>query len=141
ETPLGVVAESKTISLALGEQLYEVNSVFTLDGEPALLSIAIGLTTHDEKAQVFSNQETGRISTWEVIDETGVGTGVLMAPGITGRIMHMPSEEKDASHIWLLTSTQKSGELSFRAGFAWAEAGEITTIEAWNEYLDARSGQ
>ncbi len=141
ETPLGLVAESKTISLALGEQLYRVNSVFTLNGQPALLSIVIGLTTHDEKAQVFSNQETGRISTWEAIDEMGVGTGVLMAPGLTGRIMHIPSEDKDTSHIWLLTSTKKSGELSFRAGFAWEGAQEITTIEAWNEYLDSRAGQ
>jgi hypothetical protein len=30
DTPLGAVAESKTISLELGSQLYEVNSVFTL---------------------------------------------------------------------------------------------------------------
>ena len=50
DTPLGAVAESKTISLALGSQLYRVNSVFTLDGEPASLPIAIGLATHDEAA-------------------------------------------------------------------------------------------
>ena len=75
ETPLGLVAESKTVSLRLGEHLYRVNSVFTLDGQPAALPVAIGLTTHDEKAQVFSNTETGRISTWEIIDDKGVGTG------------------------------------------------------------------
>ncbi len=141
ETPLGLVGESKTISLALGEQLYRVNSIFTLDGKPASLPIAIGLTTHDEKAQVFSNQETGRISTWEAIDDIGVGTGVLIAADLIGAIMHIPSEDKDASHIWLLTTTNEGGELSFRAGFAWQAAGEITTIEAWNEYLDSRAGE
>ncbi len=141
ETPLGLVAESKTISLALGEQLYRVNSVFTLDGKPASLPVAIGLTTHDEKAQVFSNQETGRISTWEAIDDIGVGTGVLIAADLIAAIMHIPSEDKDASHIWLLTTTNEGGELSFRAGFAWQGAGEVTTIEAWNEYLDTRAGE
>jgi len=141
ETPLGLVAESKTISLALGEQLYRVNSVFTLDGKPASLPVAIGLTTHDEKAQVFSNQETGRISTWEAIDDIGVGTGVLIAADLIAAIMHIPSEDKDASHIWLLTTTNEGGELSFRAGFAWQGAQEITTIEAWNEYLDTRAGE
>jgi hypothetical protein len=140
ETPLGMVAESKTISLALGDQLYRVNSVFTLDGEPARLPVAIGLTTHDGKAQVFSNGETGRISTWELIDDTGVGTGVLMAPERTSQIMHIPSEDKDASHIWLIAATGEDGKLSFRAGFAWEDAGEITTVDEWNEYLDARSG-
>lgn len=141
ETPLGVVGESKTISLSLGEQLYNVNSVFTLDGEPEQLSIAIGLTTHDEKAQVFSNPETGRISTWETIDEAGVGTAVLLAPERVEEIIHTPSEDKDASHIWLVTSSSENGELAFKAGFAWEAAQEITTIEAWNEYLDSLAGK
>jgi len=141
DTPLGLVAESKTISLKLGEQLYRVNSVFTLDGKPASLPIAIGLTTHDGKAQVFSNPETGRISAWELIDEKGVGTGALMAHGYAFEIIHLPSEVKDVSHIWLVTSSDDNGALGFDAGFAWQDAGDITTLEQWNEYLDSRSGQ
>ena len=141
ETPMGMVAESKTISLALGTQLYEVNSVFTLDGEPASLPIAIGLTTHDGAAEVFSNDETGRISTWESIDEQGVGTGALMAVDRVAGIVHTPSEEKDASHIWIITSTDDNGGLTFRAGFAWEAAGEITTAASWNDYLDAIEGE
>ena len=141
DTPLGRVGESKTVSLALGEQLYRVNSVFTLDGEPASLPVAIGLTTHDEAAQAFSNDEQGRISTWEMIDGNGVGTGALMAPDRTVEIIHAPSEDKDASHIWLVTSSNEKGELSFSAGFAWQAAQEITSIEQWNNYLDSRAGQ
>ncbi len=141
QTPLGLVAETKTVSLALGEQLYQVHSVFTLDGKPAPLPVAIGLTTHDEKAQVFSEPATGRISTWEVIDGVGLGTGVLLAPGRIENILHTPSEEKDKSHIWLITSSNENGELSFSAGFAWQAAQEITTKDAWNEYLDSKSGQ
>jgi hypothetical protein len=141
DTPLGLVGESKTVSLALGQQLYQVNSVFTLDGQPASLPIAIGLTTHDGKAQVFNNPESGRISTWEAIDEMGLGTGALLAPDRVAEILHAPSEDKDASHIWLLTSTNENGELTFRAGFAWQAAGEITTIEAWNDYLDSGTAE
>ena len=141
ETPLGLTAETKTISLALGDQLYRVNSLFTVDGKPASLPIAIGLSTHDGSAQVSSNGENGRISTWEIIDNQGLGTGVLMAPGRTSQIMHTPSEEKDASHIWLLTSSDKDGVLSFRAGFAWQAAGDITSVEQWNEYLDSVAGE
>jgi hypothetical protein len=138
QTPLGLVGESKTITLALGDQLYRINSVFTLDGAPASLPVAIGLTTHDEKAQVFIDNSKGRISTWETIDDQGVGTGVLIAPDRVAETLHTPSEDKDRSHIWMVTSTSDSGELSFRAGFAWQAAGEITSIEAWNEYLDSR---
>jgi hypothetical protein len=140
DTPLGAVAESKTISLALGSQLYQVDSVFTLDGEPASLPIAIGLATHDEAAEVFSNKETGRISTWEIMDGNGVGTGVLMAPERTREILHAPSEEKDASHIWLISASDDNGALTFSAGFAWQGAGEITSSDQWNDYLDSAAG-
>lgn len=141
DTPLGAVAESKTISLALGSQLYQVDSVFTLDGEPASLPIAIGLTTHDEAAEVSSNSETGRISAWEIMDGNGVGTGVLLAPERTREIIHAPSEEKDASHIWLTTASDENGALTFNAGFAWQAAGEITSSDQWNDYLDTTASQ
>jgi hypothetical protein len=141
ETPLGLVAESKTISLALNEQMYRVKSKFTLDGKPAVLPVAIGLTTHDGKAEVFSNPEAGRISTWEVIDAKGIGTGALIAPERLSQVLHIPSEEKDVSHIWMVTSTSADGGLSFRAGFAWEAAKYITTVDAWNKHLDASNGQ
>lgn len=141
ETPLGLVAESKTISLALGEQLYRVNSVFTLDGQPASLPIAIGLTTHDEAAEAVGNPEMGGISTWEVIDGNGLGTGALMAPDRIQEVLHTPSEEKDASHVWIITSSDENGELTFRAGFAWEAAQEITSFDEWNKYLGSRAGE
>ena len=65
DTPLGAVAERKTISLEMGSQLYHVNSVFMLDGEPAALALAIGRSTQDGKARVLSKTHTGRISTRE----------------------------------------------------------------------------
>ena len=139
DTPLGSVAEQKTISLELGSQLYRVRSIFTLDGEPASLPIAIGLTTHDGAADVSSSMVNGRISTWEEIDGHGVGTGVLTTPGRTREILHAPGEQKDTGHIWLITSSDDAGKLAFEAGFAWQGAGEITSSDDWNHYLDARA--
>ena len=136
ETPLGLVAENKTISLRLGEQLYQVNSVFSLDGKPTSLPIAIGLTTHDEQAKVSFNNSKGRISTWEIIDDLGVGTGVLIDPSIVTEIKHLPSASKDESHIWLFTNSNKQGKLAYRAGFAWQAAGDITDSQSWNTYLE-----
>ena len=141
DTPLGTVVESKTISTALGTQLYEVDSVFTLDGEPASLPVAIGLTTHDEAAEAFGSRENGRISTWEIMHGHGVGTGAVMASGLTREIIHAPGEEKDTSHIWLITASDDNGALTFSAGFAWQAAGEITSSDQWNDYLDSRASR
>ena len=68
-----------------------------------------------------------------------VGTGVLVAPDRVEDIRLVTSEEKDVSHIWLITSSDRNGELSFRAGFAWEAAGEITSFKAWKKYLGARA--
>ena len=135
-TPLGDVAEYKTVTLMSGSQLYEVESRFTLDGVPAPIPIAIGLTTHDGAAEVYSNTAAGRISTWEEIDNFGVGTGVVITASRVLDVIHQESDEPDASHIWIVTSTDGDGTLKFRSGFAWQAAGEITSIEQWNTYLD-----
>ena len=139
ETPLGEIAENKTVSLRLGDQLYRVDSVFTLNGEPAALPVAIGLTTHNGAALSHSNRETGRISTWETIDSYGVGTGVLVDAEKVKDAVRIDSEVEDQSHIWLVTTTDEAGRLSFQAGFAWQMAGEIETIKEWNQYLDSRT--
>lgn len=139
-TPLGQVEEHKTILLALGEQLYQVNSVFTVDGKPAAVPIAIGLTTHDEAAQIAFDADLGRISTWELIDGSGLGTGALLNPARVAEIVHEASSKKDASHVWLITSSADDGSLSYRAGFGWEKAKDIITFEQWNRYLDARAG-
>ena len=135
-TPLGIVKELKTISLPLGTQLYSVNSTFTLDGKPAALPIAIGIATHDEQAKVNFSKETGRISAWESFDNKGLGTGAIIDPSKVEDIKHLVSEVKDESHIWLFTSTSPEGKLSYKAGFAWQAAGDITTNKQWMSYLD-----
>lgn len=139
ETPLGTVGESKTFSLALGDQLYRVASVFTLDGQPASLPVAIGLATHDGAAQATGSPHTGGISTWEVIDGYGLGTGVLITPDQVEDILEVKSEVRDESHVWLVTSSNEQGELNFRAGFAWEAAEEITSFKEWNTYLNAEA--
>ena len=137
-TPIGHITENKTVTLTLGSQLYEVNSEFMLDGEPASIPVAIGLTTHDEKATVAQNPRTGRIATWEIIDGTGLGTGALVDPARVVEIRHTPSDTKDESHIWLITASDDDGRLSYRAGFAWEGAGDILDAGAWHDYLDTR---
>ncbi len=138
-TPIGHITENKTVSLTLGSQLYEVESEFMLDGRPTSVPVAVGLTTHDEKALVSQNEQTGRISTWEILDDFGLGTGALVDPDLVKEIRHTPSETRDESHIWIITASDDNGRLSYQAGFAWEAAGEILTADAWQEYLDTRA--
>ncbi|WP_016957720.1 glycoside hydrolase family 88 protein [Catenovulum agarivorans] len=137
DTPLGKVTEEKTITLKMHEHLYHVNSKFSLNGKPAKLPIAIGIATHDEKAQVYFNKQTGRISAWEEIDSKGLGTGAIIKPSLVKDIRHLPSEVKDQSHVWLFTSTDTQGNLEYKAGFGWQAAGLFGSKETWNSFLDS----
>jgi len=138
QTPLGLVEETKTISLPIGSQLYQASSQFKLDGKPAALPIAVGLTTHDEKAIVDFDRPSGRISTWEVIDSLGVGTGAIVNPDRIADIRHVVSDTADESHIWIITSTNEDGQISWSAGFAWEGAGDISSLDEWNAYLSTQ---
>lgn len=138
-TPLGIVKEIKTISLPMDTQLFQVDSVFSLNGKPSALPIAIGVATHDEKAKVSYGKEKGHISAWEIIDGLGVGTGAVLKPSMVEEIKHLPSDVKDESHIWMFTTSDQQGRLSYKAGFAWEGAGIITSNHAWQEYLNSVS--
>ncbi|WP_269520669.1 DUF4861 family protein [Alteromonas sp. BMJM2] len=140
ETPLGQVDEEKTVSLALGSRMYEVQSTFSLNGKPASIPIAIGVATHDEKAKVFQSKKYGWVAAWEMIDGQGLGTGALIDPSKVQKIVHSPSEIKDNSHIWLVTQSSSDGSLNYYAGYGWSGANEITTTAQWQEYLSKFGG-
>jgi hypothetical protein len=140
QTKLGEVSETKQISLALGSQLFEVTSSFLLNGHPAqYLSIAIGIATHDEAAKVSLNKKSGWIAAWEKINGFHLGTGVVITPDKIDSIIHLPSTIKDQSHIWLITHTNKQGQLNYAAGYGWERAEKITTEKQWQYYLSEYS--
>lgn len=57
-----IYKEQKEISIELGNRFYRVKSTFWVNGKIAVgLPVAVGLTTHDEKAIVTQNEQNG----WE----------------------------------------------------------------------------
>jgi len=136
QTSLGLIQETKLISLTLGSQLYQVESKFLLNGKPAKkLSIAIGLSTHDGAAKVYKDLDKGLIATWEKFDEHYLGTGALIKPALVDDIIEQKAEEKDKSHVWLISHTNERGKFEYSAGYGWQRAGEFKTPESWYTYL------
>ncbi|MEM0965829.1 MAG: DUF4861 family protein [Verrucomicrobiota bacterium] len=129
--------EEKTITIELGNRLFQVESVFHKDGEIAAnLPICVGLTTHEGKAETFFNEENGWIATWEKIGESELGTGARMDPDQLDGIEIIDSKKPDESHIFLLSHTDENGRLAYEAGYGWKKAGEITSTEEWRDYLN-----
>ena len=134
------IAETKRISIRLGEPFCRVEARFTRAGQPVTdLAIAIGITTHDGKARATLRPENRWIACWETIDGEGMGTGVVLAPGFPMETREVKSATKDASHALLLTRTNAAGVISYHTGFAWTKAGRIHSPEEWAAQLDARA--
>jgi hypothetical protein len=137
-TALGKVQETKSISLTMGSQLFQVNSKFLLNGKPAKnLSIAIGLSTHNGKASIYQDEKIGWIATWEKIAGHHLGTGARVNPDLIDNIIERQSQEKDKSHIWLISHTDEQGQFEYSAGYAWERAGEFDNIQSWKSYLSS----
>jgi len=131
-----VYGEEKTITIELGKRLFQVESLFLKDNQPAAnLPICVGLTTHDGKAEAFFNRSEGWIATWESLGESELGTGARMDPSLLHSVVMVDREARDESHIFLIGKTDAEGRISYEAGYGWKKAGEITTREAWRNYL------
>jgi hypothetical protein len=132
-----VYGEVKTITIEPGKRLFDVHAVFTKNGKVAAdLPVCIGITTHDGKAVASSNPEQGWVACWEEIEGSDLGTGAMMDPEQIVEIKEVKSEEKDQSHIFIITKTNAKGVVDYKAGYGWEKAGVITTTEAWNDYLN-----
>ncbi len=128
--------QTKRITIRLGERLFQSVSTFWKDGEPAIhLPVAIGLTTHEGKARAYKNLKAGWLAAWEEIDGSGLGTGVVMSPGVIEGYELIQSESPDAGHALFITRTDDAGQVSWWAGYGWERAGEIEAIGEWKNYL------
>lgn len=128
------INESKLITLAKGDQVYRVDSTFTKDDKPVQLKVAVGVTTHDGKTQADVNPNGNIITTWEAIDDSNLGTAVILPRGNQAEFYHQKLAAKDRSHALLITQTNIEGKLTYYAGFAWQKAGEITHYADWKAY-------
>jgi hypothetical protein len=135
------IREVKKISIEMGSRLFRAESTFTENGEPVQnLEIAIGITTHGNKAKVTFDQPQGWMSCWETIEGLGLGTGVVIPPGAIVEMKEHLSPNKE-THALLITRTNAEGRTMHFAGYGWAGAGEITTEEQWQKYLSDFASQ
>lgn len=129
------IEDRKRITLETGSQLFRVDSTFTKGGQPVQLELAVGVVTHEGSAQAVADSRHKTIATWEGIDVSEVGTGVVLAPGYPAEFKLLNTGGKDGSHAVFITSTGEDGKVSYHAGYGWKKAGEITTFEQWQAYL------
>ncbi len=121
--------ETKRITLAMGQRLYQCDSHFTLDGKPAArLDVAIGLHPQVKGTQPVSPPDSGVIQLWETLEGLGLGTAIVIDPA---RVLKVISQDQTLC----LAQTDTAGNIRWFAGYGWEGQGEITSAEKWADYL------
>ena len=126
------VQEKKRISLDLGSQLsrYEV----MLETSQPLPNITVGVTLHDKKGQTSIESTQGWGSYWEPIDDSELGTGVVVAKTYLPSFQDYRTSKKDLSQLYAIAHP-KNNTLVYYAGYGWKKAGKFNTQKDWNNYL------
>lgn len=127
------VKETKRISLDLGSQFskFEVS----INSDEDIPNYAVGISLHDNEGQAAINEEKGWVRHWETIDGAGVGEALLMDPKVIDSAFINRSKTRDQSNLLVLAQPEDQ-KVIYYGGFTWEKAGEIETVEEWEEHLE-----
>jgi Domain of unknown function (DUF4861) len=127
------VEETKRITIDMGSQLYQVEVV--LKASSTLPNCTIGLTLHDKKGATSAAPKKGYFSYWEAIDDSEIGTGVVVDTKYVLGYKDFRTNKKDLSQLYIITKPRQN-KVVYHTGFGWKKANLITSKEEWNNYLD-----
>jgi hypothetical protein len=128
------VTEKKRISLDLGSNLTRYEEQISAD--KPLPNCTIGLTLHDATGAVNADPKAGWCRYWEKIDDSYLGTGVVVAPRYLTDYQDHRSPAKDQSQLYMVTKPAQ-GTVVFYAGFGWQKSGQFSSAIDWDSYLAA----
>jgi hypothetical protein len=129
------IHEVKRITIEMGRRLFKSESTFTENGQPVVLDVGVGITTHGGKATPSLNPEQGWMACWETVGGYGLGTGVVIDPKKVVEMREIKSTDANQAHALLVTRTGADGKATWSAGYGWERAKAITTSDSWNAYL------
>jgi hypothetical protein len=122
------VSKVLRVSLDAGSQLNHFQPHYRAQSP---LAVAIGFKkVKDEQRQV--NAERGWVTIWQPVDKNlGMqGLAVVLNAGEVDKLA------EDARNNLIVLKPRTSFPVSYWAGFAWDRAGQITSAETWNKYVD-----
>ncbi|TPG66560.1 DUF4861 domain-containing protein [Hymenobacter nivis] len=128
------VTERKVISLDLGSNLTRYEDHLASAGAP-LPNCTIGLTLHDQKGSIRADEKAGYFRYWEAIDDSFLGTAVVLAPQRLLKYEDHRTKNKDQNQLYIAAKVPPGPPVVFYAGFGWAKSGQFRDVAAWDAYL------
>jgi len=130
------LVETKRVTIDLGQRLCRFDCTFSGAEAGNIKKFAVGVTTHDGKAQSFYDVDKGIAGCWEKIDKSGLGTAVVVDSPAADASETIAGKKKDEGHIYLYADKKTQPAITYYLGYGWEKAGEITTMQSWQGYLN-----
>jgi hypothetical protein len=126
------IYEKKRITIDPGNQLYRIDDI--ISSSSPIPNCTIGITLHEKAGETFLDSANGVFAYWEPIDDSEIGTGIVIDQAAIQQAINFRTAKKDLSHILIVA--KPADTVTYYPGFAWRKAGAITTPEAWVQYLN-----
>lgn len=127
------IKETKKISLDYGSFLSKFEISISGTNE-----LSTGLTLHDKKGEIGSNFKEGWLDYWEIIDDSEMGTGIVVPnQKLIGIENYLTSKPDFSNHYGSIKV--EDNKVIYYAGFGWKKQGTFANKEAWESYLSVFS--
>ncbi|MGO4773158.1 DUF4861 family protein [Flavobacterium sp. W22_SRS_FK3] len=123
------ITETKLISLDYGSYLSKYEIELTGSKE-----IEVGLTLHDKKGNTGTDLNQGWLSYWEPLDDSQIGTGIVVAGKKLKKFDNHLTDKTDLSNLYG-TIKLNHNKATYYAGFGWKKAGHFNNEKEWESYL------
>lgn len=127
------ITETKKISLDYGNFLSKFEILIS-----GTNTLSTGLTLNDKKGTIGSNFKEGWLDHWETIDDSEIGTGIVVPNKKLIEIENYLTSKPDLSNHYG-TIKADDHKVIYYAGFGWKKQGTFSTKEAWESYLSVFS--
>ena len=128
------VKERRIITLDKGNNLSKFE--ISLQGTG---NVSIGLTLHKNDGTITKNKENGWISYWEHLDDSELGTAVVIPdPQDILDFDTYISKTDDVKNQYVEVNVTDN-KILYYAGFGWKKSKQINTNEEWASYLNSFS--
>lgn len=124
------------ITLDAGQQLSRYDVFVSADQGP-VPPLTVGITLHELKGTVASRPAEGWFRHWEPVDDSELGTALVMAPGQVQNWWTYRTTRKEQSHLFV--RLKPAAHITYYAGYGWTKAGRFHTVGDWETYLAAEA--
>ena len=131
-----LLRERLRVTLDVGRQLSRYDVFVTTDHGP-VPPLTVGITLHEKKGTVAGNPVLGWFRHWEPIDDSELGTALVVAPDQVQNWWTFRTARPDQSHVFV--RLKPTGHATYYAGYGWTKAGRFTNVGDWEDYLTAEA--